>query len=217
MNDFAAMRLSMVEGQVRTNDVTDRRIIAAMRDLPRERFTPQGMDATSYADLHVELAPGRVMLRPRDFSKLVQALEIEADDRALDLACGRGYSTAVLSRMAASVVAVEEDAGLAARAQAVLADLGADNAVVLTRALAAGAPDEAPFDVILVNGAVSETPRAWLDQLADGGRLGVFERVRGAGKAVLYRRDGGATGRRELFDAEVPSLPGFTPAPAFVF
>lgn len=217
MNDFAAMRLSMVEGQVRTNDVTDRRLVAAMRELPRERFTPHGKDATAYADLHIQLAPGRVMLRPRDFSKLVQALEIQPEARVLDLACGRGYSTAVLSRLAASVVAVEEDAALAERAEAALAEQGADNVLVLRRALAAGAPDEAPFDVILVNGAVVEPPHAWLDQLAEGGRLGVFERPRGAGRAVLYRRDGGVTGRRELFDADVPLLPGFTPAPAFVF
>ncbi len=217
MGDFASMRRAMVEGQVRTNDVTDRRVVAAMRELPRERFTPRTKCASAYADMHVEIAPGRVLLRPRDFAKLVQALDIAPDELALDLACGRGYSSAVLARLAETVVAVEEEDELVERATALVAEIGADNAVVIQGALKAGRPDQGPFDVIFVNGCVAAPPQAWLDQLADGGRLGVFERPRGAGKAVLYRRDGGAVGRRELFDADVPMLPGFAPEPAFVF
>ena len=217
MSDFAAMRRAMVEGQVRTNDVQDRRIVAAMRDIPRERFVPKDRLASAYADLHVEVAPGRVLLRPRDFSKLIQFLEIGEQDLVLDLACGRGYSSAVLARLAETVVAVEDSADLVEMASATLGEIGADNAVVIQGSLKAGAPDQGPFNVIVVNGCVTAPPQAWLDQLADGGRLGVFEMSRGAGQAVLYRRDGGAVGRRELFDAQVPILPGFAPQPAFVF
>lgn len=217
MNDFAAARRAMVEGQVRTNDVTDARLVAAMRDIPREKFMPRGKAASAYADLYVEVAPGRSLLRPRDFSKLVQALEVGERDLVLDLACGYGYSSAVLARMAETVVAVEDSDALVEKATRTLAEAGADNAVVIRGSLKAGAPDQGPFNVIFVNGCVMEPPAAWLDQLADGGRLGVFEMSRGAGKAVLYRRDGGAVGRRVLFDAQAPVLPGFAPEPAFVF
>lgn len=217
MSDFAAARQAMVDGQVRINDVTDRRLVAAMREVPREKFVPRGKAASAYADLHVEVAPGRCLLRPRDFAKLVQLLEVQSGDLVLDLACGYGYSSAVLARLAETVVAVEDSAQLVDKASHMLGEVGADNAVVIQGSLKAGAPDQGPFNVIFVNGCVEEPPAAWLDQLADGGRLGVFEMSRGAGQAVLYRRDGGAVGRRELFDALVPMLPGFAPQPAFVF
>lgn len=217
MSDFAAKRRSMVEGQVRTNDVRDARLVAAMRDLPRERFVPKARAASAYADMHVEIAPGRWLLRPRDFAKLIQALEIQPDELVLNIACARGYSAAVLARLAETVVAIEEDAELVDRASTLISEVAADNAVVIQGSAKAGAPDQGPFDVIFVNGAVAEPPQVWLDQLADGGRLGVYEHVRGAGKAVLYRRDSGVVGRRVLFDADVPMLPGFAPEPAFVF
>ncbi len=216
MTDFAAKRGAMVEGQVRTNDVRDTRLTGAMRTLPRERFLPESQSAVAYAELHIELAPGRVLLRPRDFSKLVQALEIAPGERVLDLGCGAGYSAAVLSQLGAAVVAVEEDSALAGQAKTLLAEM-APGVMLVEGPLASGAPGHAPFDAILVNGAVESPPREWLDQLADGGRLGVFERVRGAGRAALYRRNNGAVGRRDLFDADVPFLPDFAPRPAFVF
>jgi protein-L-isoaspartate(D-aspartate) O-methyltransferase len=217
MSDFAAARQAMVEGQVRVNDVTDRRLVAAMRDIPREKFAPRGKLASAYADLHVEVAPGRWLIRPRDFSKLVQFLDVQPGDLVLDLACGLGYSSAVLARLAETVVAVEDSDALVERASRTLSESGADNAVVIKGSLKAGAADQGPFNVIFVNGAVAEPPAAWLDQLADGGRLGVFEMARGAGQAVLYRRDGGVVGRRALFDAQAPMLPGFAPQPEFVF
>lgn len=217
MSDFAAARQAMVEGQVRVNDVTDRRLVAAMRDIPREKFVPRGKLASAYADLHVEVAAGRWLIRPRDFSKLVQFLDVQPGDLVLDLACGLGYSSAVLARLGETVVAVEDSDALVERASRTLSEAGADNAVVIKGSLKAGAADQGPFNVIFVNGAVAEPPAAWLDQLVDGGRLGVFEMARGAGQAVLYRRDGGVVGRRALFDAQAPMLPGFAPQPEFVF
>ncbi len=217
MSDFEAKRKHMVEGQVRANDVTDRVLVQAMREIPRERFLPKSKRACAYAEMNVEVAPGRYLIEPRDFSKLFQALEPRKSDIALDIACGRGYSSAVLARMVETVVGLEDDPALVEKAGALLSDIGADNAVVIEGDLKAGAPDQGPFDIIAVNGAVIEPPRPWFDQLADGGRLGGFEIVGGGGKAVLYGRDGGAVGRRELFDAHAPLLPGFEPEPAFQF
>jgi len=218
MTDYNALRRHMVEGQVRVNDVTDRDIIAALSEIPREIFTPKARRAEAYADKHVEIAEGRYMIRPRDFAKLLQAMEPKKTDIALSIACGRGYSCAVLSRLVETVVGLESDETALAKGGQALAGLDAMNAVMIEGDLKNGAPDEGPLDMILVNGAVTEPPKAWLDQICSGGRLGVFERrPGGAGRAVLYRRDGGAVGRRELFDADVPLLPGFEPEKAFFF
>jgi len=217
MTDYSRMRSSMVEGQVRTSDVTMTGLVEAMREIPRELFLPKAKRAQAYADAYVEIAEGRWLLRPRDFSKLLQALEPARGDIALDLACGRGYGCAVLARMVETVVGLETDEAMVEKATAALAQIGADNAVVIGGDLKNGAPDQGPFDLVFVHGAVIEPPKSWFDQLADGGRLGVFEVGDGAGRAVLYRRDGGVIGRRELFDAQAPILPGFEPEPAFVF
>lgn len=217
MTDFSAMRRHMVEGQVRTSDVTMDGLISAMRDIPREIFLPKTKRAQAYADVHVELTDGRWLLRPCDFAKLLQALEPSRRDIALNLGCGRGYSCAVLARLVETVVGVEPNVEMLEKAGASLNTIGADNAVVIEGDIRNGAPDQGPFDVILVDGAVAAPSKSWFDQLSDGGRLGVFEIVNGVGRAVLYRRDGGAVARRELFDAQPPLLPGFEPSPAFVF
>ncbi|WP_287157089.1 protein-L-isoaspartate O-methyltransferase [Euryhalocaulis sp.] len=211
------MRRHMVEGQVRTSDVTMGGLVQAMRDIPRELFLPKAKRAQAYSDSHVELTEGRWLLRPRDFAKLLQAMEPRKTDIALNLASGRGYSCAVLASLVETVVGVEPDTAMLEKSSASLDHIGADNAVVIEGDIKNGAPDQGPFDLILVDGAVAAPSRSWFDQLSDGGRLGVFEMVNGAGRAVLYRRDGGAVGRRELFDAQPPLLPGFEPEPSFVF
>ncbi|MCC5996876.1 MAG: protein-L-isoaspartate O-methyltransferase [Oceanicaulis sp.] len=217
MSDFSQARLAMVNSQVRPSDVTDTRLQDAMASIARERFVPKAQSARAYADTEVTLNNGRVLLRPRDFAKLVQAAGVRAGDVVLDIACGLGYSTAVLARMAETVVGLENDPALAAKASDRLAAAGADNAVVVDGPLDKGVPGQGPFNVIIVNGSVARVPDAWTEQLADGGRLAVFVRDGDVGRAVLYTRSAQAVGERAVFDAAPPYLPGFEPAPGFVF
>ncbi len=217
MMDFDAARAAMVEGQVRVSDVTDPRLLQAMREVPRERFTPKSKHALAYGDLETPVSDTRLMLRPRDFAKLVQALHVKPTDLALDLACGRGYSTAVLARLAEAVVGVESEAALAEKAGEALVDAGVDNAAVVQADLKAGAPDQGPFDVIFVNGAVESPPSAWLDQLAEGGRLGVIVANGPIGRARVFTKAGGVVGDRIVFDSGAPILPGFERVQGFQF
>src|SRR5687768_4405482 len=156
MFDFAAARRMMVDCQVRTSDVTDQRIIAAMQDLPRERFVPERNASLAYLDLDVPVTagtPARRLLKPMVLAKLVHAAEIGPQDRVLDVACATGYSTALLARLARNVVALEEDVTLARHARENLAALGVANAEVVSGALPDGWQAGAPYDVIFVNGA----------------------------------------------------------------
>ncbi len=220
MFDFAAARRMMVDCQVRTSDVTDQRIIAAMLDLPRERFVPERNASLAYLDLDVAVTsgtPARRLLKPMVLAKLVHAAEIGPQDRVLDVACATGYSTALLARLARNVVALEEDATLGRHARENLAAVGAVNAEVVSGALPDGWQAGAPYDVIFVNGAAEVVPDRLLRQLAPGGRLvGVVGRAP-ASKAVLYLASGGQASALPIFDAAAPPLPGFAEPPAFVF
>src|SRR5690606_23928883 len=145
-----------------------------------------------------------------------QALEIDKSDIVLDIACGRGYSCAVLARLASMVVGLESSHDMAAKATEALEALGVTNAVVVAGELKAGAPDQGPYDVIFVGGAVEVVPDAWLAQLADGGRLGVVIREPGGvGRATVMVRSGGVTGSRVVFDCATPLLDGFARPRAF--
>jgi protein-L-isoaspartate(D-aspartate) O-methyltransferase len=218
MQDMSAARLHMVEGQVRTNDVTDKRITDVMGRLERERFVPAAQRALAYSDVCVEVKPGRFMMDPRCFGKLVQLAEIQESDRVLDVACATGYSSAVLSALSADVVALEEDEALAKEAAHLLRSrekLGRLYGVVGPHR--DGAAAQGPFDVVFVNGAVEDVPVAWVDQLKEGGRMVVILRDGPVGKANFCVRKGGALSRRVAFDASVPVLPGFERAQRFVF
>ena len=217
MFDFAAARDIMVDTQVRTNDVTDHDIQSALRSIPREMFLPASKQALAYGDAHAQTDEGRYMIRPRDFSKLIQAAGISAGDIVLDIACGRGYSTAILSRIAETVVGLEETDSAVDRATENLEQVGVMNAAVVKGDLKAGAPDHGPFDVVFVNGAVNNPPKNWLDQLSNGGRLVVVEPEGGVGQAFVYTKVGDSIGKRVVFDAQVPTLPGFEPKQDFVF
>jgi len=217
MLDFAAARRMMVDCQVRTSDVTNLRLIAAMLAVPRERFVPKASAELSYldADLPVEEGGARRLLKPMVLAKLLQAAEIGETDRVLDVGCATGYSAAVIGQLASSVVALEQDAALARLAEDNLQALGVRNATVATGSLVEGWPAGAPYDVILLDGAVEAVPKALLRQLKDGGRLvGVVGRSP-VSKAMLFRSSG-ANGW-PIFDAAAPALPGFAVPPAFVF
>ena len=215
MTDFAALRRTMVETQLRTNDVTDSRIQRAMLDVPREAFVPPARRASAYAEHCVELGKERVLADARSFAKLVQALEIEPNETVLDIGCGSGYSTAVLAQLAARVVGLECDADLLAAARANLSV--ASNVTLASGPLPEGWPSRAPYGAIILNGSVDFIPPAVLEQLAEGGRLGCFMRMRAGGQAVVHTRHDGAIGDRVVFDADLPLLPGFARRPSFVF
>jgi protein-L-isoaspartate(D-aspartate) O-methyltransferase len=218
MLDFSTARRMMVDGQVRTSDVTDQRIIAAMLDVPREPYVAGRSVALAYLDLDVPVGEGpapRRLLKPMVLAKLLQAADIAAHERVLDVACGTGYASALLARLAGSVVALESDAALAERARETLASI--PNVVVVAGELTAGWPARAPYDVILLNGTAEVVPETLLSQLGEGGRLvGVVGRSP-ASKAVRYLCSGGRSAAVPIFDATAPALPGFAAPPAFVF
>ena len=218
MTDYAAARKNMVDNQVRPNKVTDARVLAAMADVPRERFVPKPLAGSAYVDEDIAVAPGRYLMEPMVLARLLQAAAIRPGDVVLDIGCATGYSSAVLARLAATVVAVDCDEALAETAIEVLTELDADNAAVVTGDLAAGYAKQAPYDVIVLGGAVEAVPAAMAGQLVEGGRLVAVVTGGGrVGKASVMLRVHGALSSRVLFDAAVPPLPGFAVDHGFVF
>lgn len=218
MVDFAVLRQNMVKAQLRTNEVTEPRLLEAMEEIPREIFVPERSQAVAYVDEDIEIGLGRYLMEPMVLARLLQAAEVTPRNAALDIGCATGYSSAVLARLAGAVVAVESEPELAARADELLTGLGADNVAVVRGALEAGYAKQAPYDVILLGGAVPELPQTIIDQLAEGGRLLAVMRAPGeVGRATLTMRRRGAVSSRTLFDAAVPPLPGFERRPRFVF
>jgi protein-L-isoaspartate(D-aspartate) O-methyltransferase len=221
MLDFAAARRMMVDGQVRTADVTDPRILSAMLDLPREQFFPEDKASLAYLDLDVAVSeaggPVRRLLKPMVLAKLIHTANLAETDHVLDVGCATGYSTAVLGRLARSVVGLEEDATLARQASGMLAGAGVTNAKVVTGALVKGWAAEGPYDVILLEGATETVPMALVEQLKIGGRLACVLGSGQAGKAMIYRRAEGDLSGRAVFDAAAPLLPGFAKSQEFVF
>jgi protein-L-isoaspartate(D-aspartate) O-methyltransferase len=192
-----------------------------MLSLPRERFVPRDRAELAYLDRDIPVSaagrPVRRLLKPMVLAKLVQAADIGETDRVLDIGCATGYSSALLGRLAGSVIALEEDATLAEFAQKTFAALGAANVTVVTGALAAGWPAGGPYDVILLEGAGEVVPHGLRGQLKEGGRLICVIGRGPAGKAMLLRSLEGELSGRPLFDASASLLPGFAKAPEFVF
>ncbi len=215
--DYAAARHNMVLSQLEPNRVNDRAVIKAMDTVPRERFVPQALAGVAYLDEDLEIAPGRYLMEPRVCGGLMQAAKVRANDVVLDVGCGTGYSSAVLAYLGATVVALESDAGLAARASDILTDLSVENAAVVSGDLAAGLPGQGPFDVIMLGGAIPVVPDVLCRQLADGGRLLAVLGGGRIGEATLLSFSGGVLSRHALFDAALAPLPGFEPASEFSF
>ena len=221
--DFQEQRVKMVDGQVRTTDVTDLAIIDAMLSVPREEFVPARRRELAYIDEDIEVTPAadgrgaRFLMEPSPFARLVQLARVRPSDFVLDVGCATGYSSAVLSRLASFVVALESDSALAGRANTVLPKLGYDNIAVVEGPLAEGYASEAPYDVIFINGAVDRTPQALFDQLKDGGRLVAVVGHGNTGRAMLYRKDDGVVSSRSAFNAAIKPLGEFGVAPVFEF
>lgn len=215
--DFARARSIMVESQVRTADVVDTRILGAMRNLPRERFAPAHKRTLAYADLELDVAPGRFLLRPRDLAKLIQAMTPQAHERGLEIAGATGYGAAVLAACCAEVVSHDPDPNLSFAARAALESSGVTNVKTVSTPISEGWADAAPYDLILINGGAEVLPETWFAQLAPGGRLGVVLRDGAAGVARIYTRTGDTVSHRAVFDAYPPVLAGLERAPAFSF
>lgn len=216
--DYQAARRHMVESQVRTNDVTDLRIQAAMETTPREIFLPVELRDQAYVEREIVYAPGRHLLRARDFAKLVAAADPRPGDLVLNAVCGSGYSTAILAQLAEMVVSLESDETLASQAQENLTSLGFGNAAVITGSPWEGAKDQGPFDLIFLGGAIERRPEKLLQQLKQGGRLATILREDGMSRGGLYRRSGDTSAFTEMFDAATRSvLPGFERPKVFVF
>jgi protein-L-isoaspartate(D-aspartate) O-methyltransferase len=221
MSGFSTARQKMVDGQVRTADVTDSRILDAMLEVPRETFVPEGKQALAYLDLDLDVSangqPKRCLIKPVVTAKLMHAAAIKQGDKVLVVGAASGYAAALVAKLAGQVTATESDPALAAKASSLLGQLGCGNVTVKTAAAADGDTAGAPYDVIVLNGATEIVPEGLYRQLGEGGRLvGVFAASQPP-RATIVTRSHGDFGHRTLFDAAVPVLPGLERRPAFVF
>jgi len=217
--DFTAARRFMVDGQIRTNKVTDERLIEALADLPREKFARGAAQARAYIDDDLPLGGGRYMMEPMVLARLVQTVHVQDGDRILVVGANTGYGAALAARMGGVVTALESDAGLAETARVTLASLSLPVQVVVG-ALGEGHSASGPFKAIIIEGAVEEIPARLIQQLGEGGKLVTVLREGGVGRAVLLTRAGlGDTtaAQRVLFDANTAILPGFERARTFAF
>lgn len=219
MSKFEIARRNMIDGQIRPNKVTEDRLIAAMARLPRELFVPAAARAFAYVDEDIDIGGGRYLMEPMVLARLLQAAAITPNEVVLEIGSGSGYGLAVLASLGNTAVGIEQDEALVKAATATLAEAGIDNTAVIEGDLKRGYPTQAPYPVIVFAGAVDQVPVEIHQQLSDGGRLlaVINSTGQGTGQATLIRRHGHHFARTDLFDAATPYLPGFAPAPAFVF
>lgn len=216
--DYASARATMVDSQLRTNKVTNQRLLDAFSAVPRELFVPESQRGIAYIDEDLPIGERRFLMEPMVLARLLQAAAVAPSDIVLEIGSGSGYAAAILARLAETVVALESDATQRERANATLGELGLDNVVVVDGGLTEGYPKQAPYNVILVSGAVDEIPPAISDQLAEDGRLATVLKAGSVmGQAVLMRRVGDVIASRVLFDAATPLLPEFRRDAGFQF
>jgi protein-L-isoaspartate(D-aspartate) O-methyltransferase len=220
MTDYGATRTIMVDTQIRTEGVTNHAVIRAMGEVPRERFMPTRLRPFAYTDADIvvrEEGAARRMMRPATLARLIQAAAIAPGDTVLVVGCATGYSAALIAGLATSVIALESDESLAAGASNTLMELGIGNVAVVTGPLERGYASEGPYDVIFVDGSIEEVPEALFAQLKEGGRMVAIVGQNRAASAVVFTRTDNDVGRRPVFDAFAPVLPGFEKPQAFVF
>jgi protein-L-isoaspartate(D-aspartate) O-methyltransferase len=216
--DFAAARYNMVENQIRANRISDPRVIQALAETPREAFLPKPLHGLAYMDEDVPLGGGRFLIEPLVLARLLQAADISSSDVVLAVGDASGWASAVISKLASTVVALESESDMASRAAPVLSQMGCDNVAVVRGPLDGGFPAQGPYDAIVFVGAVADIPVAFGRQLADKGRMvAVIRSGAGGGHVVRVVRAGDTFGRWRLFDAATPYLPGFSPKTGFCF
>ncbi len=216
MTDFAQRRTMMVDTQVRPNEVTSYPVIDAMLTVPREQFVPETRRDVAYAGENIDLAPGRVALEPRTLGKMIEALDLQGGDLVLAVGCGYGYSAAVMARIAEAVVTVEDDESMATEAEARLAAQDVFNVAVVKGPLPEGCAGQAPYDAMLIEGAIEEFPDSLAAQLREGGRVVALFREGNLGTVRLGRKLDGRVNWRFSFNAGAPVLPGFARQQGFV-
>jgi protein-L-isoaspartate(D-aspartate) O-methyltransferase len=217
MTDYDRARKVMVDNQLRTAGITDRRLLGAMGEVPREQFVPEVRRGLAYIDEAIAVGGARKLGPPAPFAKLIQLAEVDGTAHVLDLGCGTGYSAAVLGQLGASVVAVESEAVLAATARSVLGAIGASNVAVVEGALETAGKAKGPYDVIVIEGVVESVPDSLLGQLKPEGRLVALVAERGRpAVAHLFARSGKGIAARPAFDAQLPPLAA-RPDDRFVF
>ena len=215
MADYAARRTAMVDTQVRPSDVTKFPIINAMLSVAKEDFVHAGQRETSYVGENIDLGQGRVILEPRTMAKMLDGLDIQPTETVLDVGCGLGYSSAIISKLADFVVALEDQETLANEAQDLLSQAGADNVAVQAGAMQDGAPKHGPYDVITIQGGVETIPAALLDQLRDGGRIAAIFVEQGLAVCRIGNKSMGTVTWRYAFNAGAPVVQGFEAAREF--
>jgi protein-L-isoaspartate(D-aspartate) O-methyltransferase len=208
MTDYARARTTMVDNQLRTSGITDRRLLTAMGEVPREQFVPEVRRPLAYIDQPIALDGDRKLGAPAPFAKLVQLAEIGREDHVLDLGCASGYSAAVLGRLAGSVVAVDVDAALVAKARATLQQIGQANVTVIEGPFETAGKSKGPYDAIVIEGVISTVPDALFGQLKDDGRIVALIATDGRpAVAHLFARSGKGIAASRAFDAALPPLP----------
>lgn len=217
MIDFTKARRNMVESQLRANAVIEPRLLAAAGAVPREKFLTGEAQALAYGEAAIRIAPGRYMLAPLCAAILLQAAAIRNNEVVLVVGAGDGYMGALAASLGGTVIGLESDAALSPRATGQLNECGIDNIALVGGEMRAGYVKQAPYNVIILNGASETGVGTLLAQLGDGGRLVCVEMENGVGRARLYRRDGETTAGRIIRDIPAPVLPGFEKVPAFSF
>lgn len=217
MMDTAAARQNMVESQLRPAGISDSRLLRAAGGIPREIFLEPAAQSIAYSEAAICFAPGRFMLSPLSACWLLQGAAIRQNEAVLVIGAGDGYMAALAAKLAGTVIGLECDKALAAHAAALFVRLNLDNIAMIEGPLNAGVPGQAPFDVVIVNGAVEAGLELLTAQLADGGRLACVENENGAGQARIYLRDAGTVSSRSIRNISAPLLTGFARAKAFSF
>lgn len=213
--DYTAQRIKMVDGQLRTTDVTGHALLQAYLEVPREIFVPEAKRELAYLDADIEIAPGRYLGEASPIARLIALAEVSSSDAVLNVGAGTGYDAAILGKLSSNVTALESDPALASQAQENLAAAGVSNVTIEIGALEAGCAKQGPFDAIVVSGSVARVPAALLDQIKDGGRLVVVEGGERLGAARLYLKSGRSVSSRFAFNASLKPLPGFAQAAVF--
>lgn len=217
IEDMQVARTAMINSQLKPSEVNDPDILSAFAAIPREVFVPKSKRGFAYVDEDIEVQQDRYLMEPLILGRLLVASGISSKDVVLDIGCATGYSSAVISCIAEAVVALECDEKMAAKAESLFAELDIMNAATVIGPLEEGKPDQGPFDIIMIQGAVDVIPDALVEQLKDGGRLLCVKRSKGVGRAHIVTRQKQVFAARDLFDANVMPLPGFQKISAFTF
>ncbi|PCJ44715.1 MAG: protein-L-isoaspartate O-methyltransferase [Alphaproteobacteria bacterium] len=217
MSDTASARQHMIDSQLRPNEMNDETVIQAITDTRREKFVPKSLGGVAYHDDVIQVVPGRYMMGPMVFGRLIGAVDVKKTDLVLDIGCATGYSSAVLGRLAEAVVALEEDEILAKKATNILAEEACDNVAVVTGPLTEGLAAQGPYDLIFINGMIDYLPQSLINQIAEGGRLICVINDNGIGRATYVTAENGIVGKRVLFDANIPELSSFKKKQKFRF